>query len=255
MSTRNTWVLAALASVLLAVVGWFLLIGPERAAAADLRAQTDGVEAQNASLETELAQLRQQAADLTETRAELADLRRRLPTEPALPTMIRQLEDAAEASGVTLVAVKPSDPAPLATGLDPAEAGPVAPDLLAVPLTLEITGGYFQTTQFLSELEGMPRSLLIRDIALSVDQSSGGDVIETTLQASVFLQGEVAVGTAPADGTTTAPTDADGATDGEGAEGAEDAPTSGTEVEVSTSTSADEAPTTGPGVDDAPPAS
>ena len=118
----RTWVAGTMVlCLLLAVASWFLLIGPKRAQAADLEAQTVTVESQNQQIEARIEQLKVQFAELPQRQAELAAIRQAMPEDAALPTLVRDLDAIAEASGVTLMTLSPGTPVAVQT------APPAAP--------------------------------------------------------------------------------------------------------------------------------
>lgn len=239
MDKVKQWV-ALTAFLVMAVLaaGWFLLVSPQNAQAADLTAQADSQKAASATLRGQLAVLVEQAEQLPQQQAELAAVAAKIPGEASLPTLIRALTDAAQASGVELVSVAPGAPTPVttaastavtakatagATAVAPAAVGAPAAatgTLAAVPVTLSAAGGFYQVEQFLAALEDLPRAFRVSGLtvvpgadpvasksATAADTTSGKALI-TTITGQVFLaQGrspETAV-TVPADAPPTTP--------------------------------------------------
>ena len=200
---------------LLAVLaaGWSLLVQPQRAAAADLRAQTEQQVTENARTRTQLAVLQAQATKLPEQRERLARVAEKIPEGPALPALVRALTAASADSGVEFVSLVPGTAAPLG------EAG-AAGQLKALPVTLNVVGGYYDIEQYLSELEKLPRALRVVDVALAPGPNpvagtnapaadlSDGSSLSATITGSVYLTGEDAV---PPAGAQIAPAPADAA--------------------------------------------
>lgn len=92
MTTTTTWSLGTVGlCVALAAGGWFGLIAPERAEAAESRELTVAAQGQNTQLEMQIEQLRAQYAGLPARQAELAAIRLALPEEPALTQLIRDV--------------------------------------------------------------------------------------------------------------------------------------------------------------------
>jgi type IV pilus assembly protein PilO len=200
VSSKKHWVLlAAAAAVAVLAAGWFLLVSPTKGKVAGLREDAQTQQGQNRVIRNTLALLRAQERDLPGQEAELAKVQQKIPDNPALPALIRSLSDAADDSGVSLVSLQPATPAPAgATGLS------------AIPVTINVRGGYFPTNQFVSDLEALPRALLVTNLAVLTDDDAGaatagaddarpGDVT-TTIQATVFM-GEVSTAAAPPAGT------------------------------------------------------
>ena len=128
MSKTQQWVIgAALAIILVIAAGWFLLVSPQRAKAAELRTQVATEQAASASLRTELAQLTAQAKQLPAKQAELKKFSQKIPAVTALPATIRALHQAATKAGVSLVSIAPTTPAPFVAAGKPAAAPAPAP--------------------------------------------------------------------------------------------------------------------------------
>lgn len=193
-STRNWAVGTAVASVLLILASWFLMIGPKRSEAADLKTQKASQDAKNAKLQLDISQLKAANATLPAKQAELAVIKRQLPDNPALPTMVRSLSSIASASGATLFEVSPQQPikatvaAPTTTGATGtgttgattgtgASTGATATNLVRIPLTVTVRGTYAECELFLQKLQtGMTRALLVEQLSVkpNEDTTTGG---------------------------------------------------------------------------------
>src|SRR3954470_614574 len=134
MTKSRQWaVLTAVVCLAVLAAGWFLVIKPQRAHAAALRSQAQGVDEQSNQLRAQVAQLRQQQKDLPAQQKVLSQIGTKIPDNPALPTLIRQLSAAAEGAGVNLVSLAPGQPAVVAApGV--AAAAATAPAAGAAPL-------------------------------------------------------------------------------------------------------------------------
>lgn len=169
---RNLILVAGLAAVVLLAAGWFLLVSPQRAKAADYETQTESVRSTTSSLQTQLAMLRAQAKTLPAQRAKLQAIAAKVPNNPAEPALVRALTKAADAAGVDLTSIAPSTPGLLSTG--PAAAGaPVASTLQVAAIALKITatGTYYELEQFQASLENLSRALKTSAISIT----PGGD--------------------------------------------------------------------------------
>lgn len=202
--------LSVVAALVVLAAGWFLLVSPKRGEAAELRTQASSQQSANASLRLQLEVLREQAEDLPAQQARLAEIATKIPATPELPTLIRQLSDAAEGAGVDLVSLAPSPPQPVgaAAGAAGAAGGTPAPapastpapagtagapaaassDLYVVPVAIGVRGGFFQIEQFFSNLEAMPRAVLVGQFTLSAEDGAeaAGD-LTATVSGQVFL--------------------------------------------------------------------
>jgi type IV pilus assembly protein PilO len=211
--TRKWSLLAAVLVLAIVAGGWFLLIAPKRSEAADLHRQADGVAQDNARLVQKLEMLKAQQAELPSQRALLARFRTQVPNNPALPSLIRDLTSAGRKVGVSIDAMSPQPPTPVvlaepaapvvAESTTPSDstsstgsteppapvAPPAPPSLYQVPLTLDVTGSYFELEQFVSRLENLSRSYRVTGFTLAQPSSTdatAGD-LTLTLQGRVFL--------------------------------------------------------------------
>lgn len=186
---RQYVVVTALAVLVLMAAGWFLLISPQRSEAAAIRTEAESQESANAGLRTQLAALQKQAEDLPAQEARLAEFAVQVPTDPALPTLIRQLTAAAETSGVNLKAVAPGAPALASTtaatgsaaGTSAAAAASAASAQLAyLPLTVDIDGTFYQLSAFLRELELLQRVFLVEGFTVGAGTDAASGPADTT---------------------------------------------------------------------------
>ena len=124
MSSTRTWIAGTVVlSLVLVAAGWFLLISPKRAEAAELRGETVTAQGRNLQLEARIAELKAQFAELPQRKAELAAVRTAMPQEAELATLTRDLQRLAAESGVTLMTIAPGE----LTSLVPAGAVVAAP--------------------------------------------------------------------------------------------------------------------------------
>lgn len=223
LSKTNAWVAGTVAVCLvLALAAWFLLIAPKRAEAAETREQTAAAQAANAQLELKIAELQAQFAELPQRQAELAAIKQAMPEHALLPTLVRALDDKADAAGVTLMSLTPSAPVAVvaadaaAVALAPAEAatdtttstpaGEAAapevaapsPDILAaVPVSISVVGNFFNVKAFLESVQTeLSRDYLVQGLSIVAEteaEASGGKPavkngdVTMTITGSVFV--------------------------------------------------------------------
>lgn len=229
MTRTRKWTLGtALAIVLLLLAGWFLLISPKRSEAAELTAQAEAQEQANVVLRGKIDVLKSQAADLPAQEAELAAMRQQLPADPALPGLVRSLSSIAAKSGVVLVAIEPQTPvavedptaapaaaataegqaaAPAADAAAPAAAPAADLGLKMIPMTLQVTGSYFDIEQFFNKIEDLTRSMLVSGFTIQNDDTaeSATSDLKGEIEARVFYA-PVPAPAAAAPATSAAPT-------------------------------------------------
>jgi hypothetical protein len=162
---RTTMLLAGLILILV-VVGWYLLAFAPRSEALDeIETQILDVQAQQQTTQTRIIELQGVREEAPQLQAELAAGESVLPRETAQPSALRQLQQAADASGATLVSVTPARPVAV-------EGAPVG--LYAMPLNAEVRGGYFQVIDVLRRLEDpsiSPRGVVWDSAAITIDET------------------------------------------------------------------------------------
>lgn len=201
--TRQSALLAAVAVLLVAMAGWYLLISPENSHAAALKTQAAAASQQAQTLHMQIAMQQAQERQLPAKEALLAQLQNRIPSNPALPALIRQLSAAAGSAGVDLVSLSPAPPA-AATAAAPAPApstagkpasttpAAAAPTLDQISVQMSVTGAYFNLEQFFANLEGLPRALRVTGFSLT----SSGTTASAAASTSGGTPAPVAPGTA-----------------------------------------------------------
>jgi type IV pilus assembly protein PilO len=233
MTTKmKQWVALTLVGVLAVLAaGWFLLVSPKRADATAIRGQVASQEATNSQLQLQLATLKAQAKTLPAQQAKLALVAAKIPDNPALPALIRALSAAADDAGVELVSMSPGPPAAVVAAAPvaatPSKVGAAAPSgaaslpaagsagfnagvLTAIPLSLNVVGGYFQIEQFFDKLENLTRAAKVLGFTMNPGSNplkrdaASGVAVETgkSLAASVTANVYMAVGRGAAAITT-----------------------------------------------------
>jgi Tfp pilus assembly protein PilO len=180
---KKWYAAAALASVLVLVAGWFLLVSPQQQNAADIGVQADNQTAQNQVTQTKINALKAQYANLPSLEKQLAVVQTHMPQTPNMPGLLRNLSAAATAAGVKLVTVTPANPAPLAGQAVSAKGTDTqnAPgEVQVIPVTLTISGPFANTRLFLTSLEAMPRAFLVTGLTIARDSASAASATGTT---------------------------------------------------------------------------
>jgi type IV pilus assembly protein PilO len=192
---------AAMASVLVLLAGWFLLVSPQRQNADDIAVQADTQVANNAVTQQKIDALKVQYANLPTLQKQLAVVQTHMPQTANLPGLLRNLSAAATASGVKLISVTPANPAPLGTAAatgKQTDAGLSSPgSVQVIGVTLTISGPFANTRLFLTTLEAMPRSFLVTGLTIGRDTGGSstssttttvkvGNALTTTITGRVF---------------------------------------------------------------------
>lgn len=163
--SRAAQLLIALGAVALVVLAFLFLIKPKLDEANELRVEAEDLQSQQATVRTQIQALQDVRSRSPNLEAELAAVSAVVPEDPALPAALRQLQMAADDSGVTLVSVSPSTPTN--AGIED------APRLAAITVNLSLEGGYFQVVDFLRRIEDpviTARGFLIQDVTVGPEE-------------------------------------------------------------------------------------
>ena len=160
---RQTALLAGLAGLLILVLGFVFVVQPRRAEISEVEDEIVDVQTQQTATRSQISALQDVRARSPELEAQLAAGNAVVPDVAALPSAVRQLQLAADDSGVTLVTISASRPERVAT-----EGAPE--DLARLDLSLTVDGGYFQVVDFLRRIEDpviTPRGVLWGSLSIN----------------------------------------------------------------------------------------
>jgi Tfp pilus assembly protein PilO len=193
-------VISSVLVVLVVLVGWFMLISPQRSKAATLESQKASVDTQVAADQAMLAAPRRKR-----TEASIHAAERALPDSPQISEVLRQLSSLAAQSRTELDGVSPGTPVPSATAS-------------VIPISLTFKGRYFGLQKLLrllrqsAKVQGgkvvsTGRLYTVDSIAFEGGQAAGGDVAATiALNAYMYTGTANPTGTPAATVTTTTAT-------------------------------------------------
>lgn len=208
---RNILVLGILVILLLVVGFYFLLLGPLMTTLGERAQERDDKEAQLATLRQQVSELQAVRENAPEIERQLLELSKRIPEQPEIPTLVVQIEEVAEASGVTQVSIEPGDPGP----------PPGGGEFSVLPVTMSFEGTYEELQNFLFRTRNLARLVTVNQISYCrIDPlgteaecpietaTEGGETtvledVETQLQVEIeaevyFQPSEVPDGAAPA---------------------------------------------------------
>jgi Tfp pilus assembly protein PilO len=146
-------------------------------------------------LQTQVSQLREQQKGQLDQQRQLDAIAAKIPGDPQLPALIRQLSAAAKTANVDLVSLSPGPPTFVvptgptlaartsAASHSPGPAGnaataPTAPasQLAQIPLQLQITGSYSNIEQFFLAVESLNRAMLVSGLTIAPANGAAGGV-------------------------------------------------------------------------------
>lgn len=152
-------VIALLVVVAIAVVA--LLIVPKFTELAELDAQQTAAEQELQATVAQLQRLQEAKANAAVTQSELLRLANEFPENPELPSLIIELQDTANASGLTFMRISPAEP-----------VAPAGAQYTELPITVNVQGYWADIVDYMRRLNQMTRAIRMTDVALSPMQTA-----------------------------------------------------------------------------------
>ena len=232
MDAKRQWILVtALVGVAILVAGFMFIVRPQYDKASKIDKQAKVVSEQTQQLRTKLQVLKDQQTQLPVKQAQLASLGTKVPATVNLADLTRQLQAAAQnlptvpvagrvASNdahVDLSLLSPSAPAPLAASTGSSSSTSTSTSTTAstgttgstgavavqqIPLSMTVSGTFFNLESFFTRLESLPRTVLIDGFDISYQGSPQDDTKPGTGELTVSITARAFVTTGP---LTTAP--------------------------------------------------
>jgi Tfp pilus assembly protein PilO len=171
MTRKTRMLLSVVALVAIVAMAWFFLISPLRS---DIATANTSIAQETTRLSAAQAKLKQAAKTRAEGRknqAQLLELAKMVPQSTQVPSLLVQIQDLADQSGIQFSSMSPGDPN---------ESG----GFQIVPLQLQFTGSYFDLSDFAYRVEqlvaGPGRLLTVKSIPLKL---GGSDTTGTTVKS------------------------------------------------------------------------
>lgn len=193
---ERLWLIGgSLAAFLLLLVGYFLLISPQRSDTSAQLSQLSAARQQNAVLQARINTLREQNKSLAKYQAAYAEARKALPTTSGVSDFLRSLQALGNATLTDVSSLKVGQPTSM-TAAAPAPAGnysaghassaapapaaatnaaPATGTIYALAIDATISGSPAALGKFLDQLQRVqPRAVLITSLNQSATQTAGG---------------------------------------------------------------------------------
>lgn len=181
---RRLAVIVGVVAVLVTALYYFFLLQPKLDQISEAQRETVQAREEAEALRNRIRVLEQARQNAPETMAKLNALRLLMPSTPDLPGLIRQVQEAADGSGVDLRSIQPSRPTPLqnATGVD------------TINVNIAIFGGFRRVEDLLVRLENLQRIVEVRSISLAPgEQLVPGQIsLSATLTMRLYIVQEKA---------------------------------------------------------------
>jgi len=155
LSAMNQMIIAGVLIVAISVAVLFLGILPLFDKAAQMGVEMSELDAQIMSEKVLVDRRLSVKAQAAQTDVDLINLANRVPESPDLPTLIINLQDAANASGLVFAQITPQTPVPV-VGADGSPAG-----YSSIPIDLKLEGQWADLIEYIRQLSKFPRGLRI----------------------------------------------------------------------------------------------
>jgi type IV pilus assembly protein PilO len=152
---RNVLILGILGIVMIGIGFYFLLLSPLLGRLNEQAQAREDKQAQLDQLQQEVNELEEVRRNSPEIERQLLELSKRVPTQPQIPTLVVQVQEIADASGVIQLSVEPGD------AVTPAGGG----DYQIVPVTMQFNGTYDQMQDFLLRTRNLARLVTVTDVS------------------------------------------------------------------------------------------
>jgi type IV pilus assembly protein PilO len=152
---RNILILGILGIVIVVIGFYFFLLSPLLQSLNEQAQARDDKQAQLEEVQRQVNELEEVRRNSPEIELQLLELSKRVPTQPQIPTLVVQVQEIADASGVTQLVVEPGDAAA------PAGGG----DYRVVPVTMQFNGTYDQMQDFLLRTRNLARLVTVTDVS------------------------------------------------------------------------------------------
>ena len=145
MSRRVRSILMGVGLIAVAALCWFFLLSPIRGDIAETKAEIDEQQEALSLAKTKLAQAQATREEGRLNQARLLELSKMVPPSEELPSLLLQLQDLADQSGIDFIAVTPGESR---------RQGPMV-GYMILPLDLQFAGTYFDVSDFAYRAEQM----------------------------------------------------------------------------------------------------
>jgi type IV pilus assembly protein PilO len=161
VDNRRAPLIAGVIIVVLAILLFLLLVLPKSHQVSEAQSTLDDTRRQGQVLESRKQALEDAKAQAPQARKTIAEVDRRIPPVADEPGLILLLQNAAIDAGIDLVSLSPANP-----------AFDAASNLSTIDVSVSATGTYFDVTEFMYQIETLPRAALVTNISLSPGSGS-----------------------------------------------------------------------------------
>jgi Tfp pilus assembly protein PilO len=175
VDNRRAPLIAGVVVVVLAILMVLLLVLPKSHEVSEAQGTLDDTRRQGQVLESRKQALEDAKAQAPQARKTIAEVDRKIPPVADEPGLILLLQNAAIDAGIDLVSLSPANPTFDATT-----------NLSTIDVSVSATGTYFDVTEYMYQIETLPRAALVTSVSLSPGAGSASSGVPLlTLTATV----------------------------------------------------------------------
>jgi Tfp pilus assembly protein PilO len=174
MDNRRAPLYAGLAVAGVAILMVLLLVLPKMGKVSQKQDQLDQAQSDQQTLESRKSALEDAKAAAPQARKTIAEVHNRIPPTADEPGLILLLQNAAISAGIDLVSLSPGTPV-----LDTTSG------LSKIVVSVSATGTYFDVTDFMYQIETLPRAAIVTNLSLAPGETSQTGAPLLTLTASI----------------------------------------------------------------------
>jgi hypothetical protein len=216
MTRRDRIVIVVVAVVAAIAASWILVVSPKRDQAAKLQTKVATAQQKLATAQTELAQNAAASKQFASNYAALARLGEAVPASDDIPSLIIQLQDAADGARVNFQSLQNNAAASSGGGAAAAApaTGTAATGATGEQLTFSFSGSYFQLSNFFNKVQHFVtptgngvqvRGRLLSLNSVSLTPGSGGfPQITAQITATIYTEAAASGSAAAATGSSPA---------------------------------------------------
>jgi len=174
MDNRRAPLYAGLAVAGVAILMVLLLVLPKMSQVSTAQNELDQAQSDQQTLESRKSALEDAKAAAPQARKTIAEVHKRIPPTADEPGLILLLQNAAISAGIDVLSLSPGTPV-----LD------TTSDLSKITVGVSATGTYFDVTDFMYQIETLPRAAIVTNLSLAPGETSQTGVPLLTLTASI----------------------------------------------------------------------
>jgi Tfp pilus assembly protein PilO len=182
VSRKLRMILMGVGLVIFAVVVWFFVLSPIRGNIAETELSIEDQRSKLSVANSTLEQASTTKAEGKRNQARMLELAKMIPASAELPSLLLQIQDLADQSGIDFLSITPGD-------ISEVEGA----EFEIVPLDLVFTGTFFDLSDFVYRAEqmvaGPGRLLAIKSISLALANANqaGASAVSPDLDVSLSL--------------------------------------------------------------------